>query len=365
MSDRMTYAEAIDRRPDRAVPSWWVGNHDALDEVLDSCVRGTRQELTRTPGDRPMEAITYGTCSAPRRAANYNSAVAAGEPERYVDREDRDRPVVLLIGPVHGDEVEGLTGLANLIRILETGEDGRGTSHPSLARMAADCRVVIVPIGNPDGLARFEPDALAGCTEADLRFWGQGTWADDTFMGWPAAKRLHPMTGDAVGFLGGYFNDDGINPMHDEFFAPMGPEAPALLDLTVREAPDVIVSLHSHPHPPAVLRPTFVPVTTQREVLAIAIEYEDRLRDRGLPVGPRFEPHGEAEVTKFNLVSALYHACGAVTFTHESPHGLEDGCQLSFDDLLDVQLTLYRSIVAHVTSGDPSTFKVDPTERSA
>ena len=36
----------------------------------------------------------------------------------------------------------------------------------------------------------------------DLRFWGQGTWKDDTLCGWPACKRQHPMAGDNIGFLG-------------------------------------------------------------------------------------------------------------------------------------------------------------------
>ena len=63
-------------------------------------------------------------------------------------------------------------------------------------------------------------------TGDDLRFWGQGTWKDGTLCDWPACKRQHPMAGENIGFLGCYFNDAGINPMHDEFFAPMSPEAP-------------------------------------------------------------------------------------------------------------------------------------------
>ena len=347
----MTYEDAIERLPDREVPDWWVGSNADLATVLDGVDRGERRELGRTPGDRSLDVVTYGDATAPARRANYNSAVGAGEPGRYVDRERRDRPVVMFVGPVHGDEVEGLTGLANLIHLLEHGRDGRGEEHTTLATLASDCRLLVVPIGNPDGLARFEPAALQGCTEADLRFWGQGTWAEDSFMGWPEAKRLHPMAGEEVGFLGGYFNDEGVNPMHDEFTAPMGPEAPALHDLARREAPDVIVSLHSHPHPPAVLRPTYVPMEIQWDVREIALAYRDRLDARELPAGSVFDPRPETgdPPPKYNLVSSLHHVCGATTFTHESPHGLRDGCSCAFDDLLDLQFALYRSVLEHVT----------------
>ena len=347
----MTYEEAIDRLPNREVPDWWVGSNTALDAVLEDVDRGDRWELTRTPGGQSIEVVAYGDSAPPAHLANYNSAIGAGQPQRFVDRDDRERGVVLFVGPVHGDEVEGLTGLANLIQVLETGRDLRGQKHPRLAGLAADCRLLIIPIGNPDGLARFEPAALQGCTEDDLRFWGQGTWADETFMGWPNAKRLHPMVPEEVEFLGGYFNDDGINPMHDEFMSPMGPEAPAILDLARSEAPDVILSLHSHPHPPAVLRPTYLPMSAQQEAQTIAEGYCSRLSADALPAGPVFDPQPETgdPPPTFNLVSALHHVCGATSFTHESPHGLQDGCPCSFTDLLSIQLALYETVLEHVT----------------
>ena len=95
--------------------------------------------------------------------------------------------------------------------------------------------------------------------DEDLRFWGQGTWTDDTFCDWPQCKRQHPMVGDNVRFLGCYFNDRGVNPMHDEWFAPMGPESAAFLKVAREEGPDLVVSLHSHESKPAVLRPAYVP----------------------------------------------------------------------------------------------------------
>ena len=160
----------------------------------------------------------------------------------------------------------------------------------------------MIPDGNPDGLARFEPGSLLGMRRADLRFWGQGTWADGSLVGWPAAKRRHPMTGDDVGHLGAYFDDAGVNPMHDEFFDPMGPSAPAILEVSRREAPDVAVSLHSYAQPPT-SPPTF-----------------------------------------FNLVSAIHHVSGATVTLFENPHGLEgpNALQTTHEAILEMQLGLYE-----------------------
>jgi len=122
---------------------------------------------------------------------------------------------VLLVGLVHGHETEGITGLCNLISIIETGIDLAGHDQSTLQTLADQCCLLIIPDGNPDALARFEPGSLVGVGRVDLRFWGQGTWANDELVGWPDAKQQHPMTDENIGYLGSYFNDDGVNPMHD------------------------------------------------------------------------------------------------------------------------------------------------------
>ena len=89
--------------------------------------------------------------------------------------------------------------------------------------------------------------------------YGQGTHRDGSPWGWPGAKALHPMKGD-VGILGAYFDDDGVNLMHDDFFLPASRATEAILRLARREAPDVAVSLRSHENPPVVLQTAFVPL---------------------------------------------------------------------------------------------------------
>jgi hypothetical protein len=186
-------------------------------------------------------------------------------------------------------------------------------------------------------------------TGDDLRFWGQGTWKDDTLCGWPGCKRQHPMTGDNTGFLGCYFNDHGINPMHDEFFAPMGPEAPAILKVAREEGPDLAVSLHSHASPPALLRPAYVPAEAQADVRSLAEKCYALLAQRNLPHAKPFavSPEGGRNPSPFNLTSALHHVSGAGSFTFECPHGLQGACQVTLEQILDIQLTLYEAMLQH------------------
>jgi hypothetical protein len=235
---------------------------------------------------------------------------------------------------------------------MDAGRDLQGKQRTELQALGQRCRLLIIPAGNPDGIARLEPKSLHGMGIEDLRFWGQGTWSDDTFCGWPESKRQHPMVGDNVGFLGCYFNDAGINPMHDEFFSPMGPEAPAILKVAKEEGPDLAVSLHSHASKPALLRPTYVTIRKQEDIRRLAAEYYAILQERGLPYGGLFEPTAESGMypSPFNLTSAIYHVSGASSFTFECPHGLNSdrACKVELEEILDIQLALYEAMMRHV-----------------
>ena len=345
----MTYAQAKARIPERQLPGFWIGDLKGLASRLGDLRRGKATVIAVTPGGRPIHLVAYGDKEQLPHRANFNSAIGGREPAAYTDKAIRKQPVVFFLGPVHGHEVEGLTGLVNLIQIMETGKDLRGRDQTALRQLGNRCRLLIVPAGNPDGTARFEPQALLGMNGNDLRFWGQGTWKDGTLCGWPACKRQHPMVGDNVGFLGCYFDDAGINPMHDEFFAPMGPEAPTILKVARDEGPDLVVSLHSHEPAPAVLRPAYVPIEVQQDIRSLAEKYYALLDERNLPHDSPFEasPERGKNPSSFNLTSALYHICGAGSFTFECPHGLRDGCQVTLEQILDIQLTLYEAMLQH------------------
>ena len=345
----MTYQQAKQRVPDRQIPKFWIGDFTGLPGRFEKLTRGTVSTIATSPGGRPMHLVTFGRKEKLGHKANFNSAVGGAEPAAYMDKPARKKPVILFVGPVHGAEVEGLHGLVNFINIMESGEDLRGKKQTELRDLGQQCRLLIIPEGNPDGIARFEPRSLCGMNGDDLRFWGQGTWSDDTFCGWPQSKRRHPMAGDDVGFLGCYFNDKGINPMHDEFFDPMEPEAPAILTVAAEEGPDLAVSLHSHESKPAVLRPAYVTVEIQQDVRSLAERCYGILAKRDLPHAGLFEikSEGGGNPSPFNLTSALYHISGASSFTFECSHGLKDGCRVGFDQILDIQLSLYEAMMQH------------------
>jgi hypothetical protein len=345
----MTYQQAKQRVPARELPKFWVGDVKGLAARFEKLTRGKVRTIATSPGGRPMHLIAFGQKEKLEHKANFNSAIGAREPSAYMNKAARKKPVILFVGPVHGAEVEGLTGLVNLIHIMESGKGLRRRNQAELRALGEQCRLLIIPEGNPDGIARFEPRSLCGMEGDDLRFWGQGTWSDDTFCGWPQSKRQHPMAGDNVGFLGCYFNDKGVNPMHDEFFDPMGPEALAILKVAREEGPDLAVSLHSHSSKPVLLRPAYVTIELQEDIRSLAELCYNLLAKRGLPHGSIFKvgPEGGKNPSPFNLTSALYHISGAGSFTFECPHGLKEGCQVNYEQILDIQLTLYEAMMRH------------------
>ena len=354
-AQKLTYEEAKARIPSQELPGFWIGSVDELADRWERLQHGTATTIATSPGGHPLHLIAFGEREAVPHKANFNSAVGGKELASYMDKKLREKPVVYFVGPVHGHEVEGLTGLVNLIHVMETGRDLRGKDQTSLQQLGRRCRLLIVPAGNPDGIARFEPRACRGMTLHEFQFWGQGTWSDNTIAVWPVSKRQHPRIGPEIGWLGCYFNDDGINPMHDEFFAPMGPEAPAILKVAMEEGPDMAVSLHSHGSAPAVLRPAYLPMEIQEQVRALAQQHNALLAERDLPHGGVFEakPEGGKVPSPFNLTSALYHISGAMAFTHECPHGILGGkmCDVTFDQILDIQLTLYEVMMRAALDG--------------
>lgn len=348
---KMTYEQAKRSLPARDLPEFWVGDVKDLPGRWEKLRHAEVEVIAKSPGGRPLHLISYGKPERVRHRANFNSAIGGRDAAAYMDKGARKKPVVYFVGPVHGHEVEGLTGLVNLIQVMETGRDLRGRAQGNLQKLGRQCRLLIVPTGNPDGTARFEPRAAHGMTLDVFQFWAMGTWSDDTIAVWPTSKRQHPRLGKEIGWLGCYFNERGINPMHDEFFAPMGPEAPAILRVAMEEGPDLAVSLHSHGSNPVILRPAYVPMEIQEEVRELSKRYNALMADRRLPHGSLFtaEPERGDPPPPFNLVSALYHISGATAFTHECAHGIagERMCQVTFEQILDVQLGLYEAMLRH------------------
>lgn len=340
------------------IPGFYASTLDQIDREVDRVEKGSVEIIARSPGDFPVYAIYYGAKENFYTQANYNSAVAARDPGYYSKKDSSSHPVIYFLGPVHGQEVEGIVGLLNLIRVAESGMDMRGKPWPSLKKKMEQCRIIIVPCGNPDGRLRCPYDSFVGLPVEIMTKYGQGTRTDGSSWGWPQAKSLHPMKGN-VGILGAYFNDDGINMMHDDWFAPMAEESKALLEIARSEAPDITVSLHSHHHKPRVLPAHYLPWYMKMRIDSLTRMVNQRYAEVGLPSIPDewFSPPGVEDKSyppgsSFNLISALHHVSGTMAFTFECSHGTvtehEAEPMVNYGDILDIQLNLYDVMLDYI-----------------
>jgi len=337
--------------PAAACPPFWKTTVEDVAQAAKSVRRGQSRVLCQSAGGRDIHCIAYGPKPPRQQTANYGSACAGRDPASYAHKDGTQRPAVLLLGPVHGGEVEGIAGLVNLIRIAETGKDLRGRAWPAMAKNIHHCRTLVIPLANPDGRLRFPRHSSVGTTLAERQPWEMGIDADGNAFTWPEVKRLHPMRGPRVKRLGSYFNDDGVNLMHDEWFAPMARETRALLDLARDEAPDFALSLHSCGAAPALLRTAYVPWTVRERAAAFSKRLRDAYAKAGLPhekLGrpPKEDGHGFPPPS-FNLASALHHVCGAVSVVYECCQGVADKAypQVGHEELLDLELILFDELL--------------------
>lgn len=340
------------------LPAFFKSELSDIDTELGNIKLGTVKTIATSPGGLPIYAVYYGEKDDFKSRANYNSAVAARNPAFYAKKDSTTKPVVFFVGPVHGQEVEGIVGLVNLIHIAETGKDYRGMDWSSLKQKMEKCRTIIIPSGNPDGRKRCPYDAFVGIPTTIMTKYGQGTRKDGTSWGWPQAKSTHPMIGN-VGILGAYFNDNGINVMQDEYFSPMAEETSAILEIARSEAPDITVSLHSHENKPVILQPAFLPMFMKTRVHDLGLKLNQRYQKAGLAHQPSdwfWTPKADDQEfppkTTFNLVSALHHISGTMAFTFECSHGSvsENSTApiVSYDDILTIQLTLYDEMFDYI-----------------
>ncbi len=332
------------------LPAFWKSRLADVDEAVRQVKKGQARVLVRSAGKRPVHLVTYGDRPPRAERANYNSACGGADPASYCRKDGTQKPVVFLLGPVHGGEMDGVVGLVNLLSITETGKDGRGRPWPRLAENLARCRVLLVPCGNPDGRARCPVDSWVGHELSEEEAADMGVCPDGTRYRWPEVKRIHPMRPPAYRRLGTYFNDDGVNLMHDEWFDPMAAETRAYLRLAREEAPDWIVSLHSHASNPSAEPTAYVPRTVKEAIQQVADRVYRRYAEAGLPhrpAGPEPKEDGAAfPPPAFNLCSALHHACGGVAFVHETCNGLKSPPypQVTHEQILDLQLLLYDEL---------------------
>ena len=214
--------------------------------------------------------------------------------------------------------------LLNLIQLLETGRDLGGRENQALAGLADRAHLILIPCVNPDGRMRVPFRSVLGMDYQTFRYYDQGMWADGRICEWPEVKRIHPIAGH-VRYLGGYFNDDGVNLMHDNFFRPMAAETRLMLDIASDAAPDFIVNFHGATGcDPSFCDDEFLPVMTRERLDGLEKQIQQACAAEHIPFHvakknyfPRTErPQGA------NLTWALHQICGGISLTHESQQGV-------------------------------------------
>jgi len=334
----------------QAIPVWWQTRLAHIEAAAAGAAAGTGRVLGQSAGNRDIFLFEYGEKQALARKANYSSASGAGDPALYADKRGA-RPVVLMAGATHGGEMDAIAALLQLIRVLETGEDGRGRRYPFISERASLVRLLLIPCMNPDGRVRVPFDSFHGKTFETMRYYMQGTWTDGSLCGYPGCKSVHPIAGH-VDYLGAYFNDHGINLMHDNFFQPWAAETKRLVALVDEEAPDIVALLHSGGNGANCILPThYVPVYEKEKLHRLDRALDRRSRESGLPYIVRTAPAEDGIAyppPSFNLASALHHVCGGTSFVYETSMGLDaGGVVLSPDQIIDAHFLLFEQLIRH------------------
>ena len=312
-----------------SVPIYWHSSLDDVEDDLKRVKRGKVSTLLSSAGNRPIFLVEYGCSNLPKSQASLSSALGAGIYSCYADRSnDNYVPTVFLAGCIHGGEFEGTVAIMNLISLLETGKDLAGHKNDALLSVAEGLHLLLIPISNPDGRSHVPLDSFVGRTFYDLRYYNQGTWKNGELCGWPECKMKHPIK-EHVDRLGGYFNDDGINMMHDDFFGDPCNEVKNILRICRDHAPDFSILLHGGDN----TKNTFYPINyitgdARREIRHVGTLCKERFNQNGYEFvvndGQTSLMKEDTEQPSFNLTSAMFHTCGAPCTTYESNQGLSD-----------------------------------------
>lgn len=301
------------------VPIYWKGELSDIDYTVENIVKKGRTEVIGTSaGGRPIYSIEYGERNVHNRTANYSSALGCRDITAY---KNNSHPCLMFIGTVHGYEFEGTVSLLNLISLFETGKDFEGKENPYLASLPEKCNIMIIPCANPDGRARIPYKTPVGMDRKTFREWDQGIWLDGTYCEWPDCKRYHPIK-DKVKFLGGYFNDDGINPMHDSFI-PSSPEVKAVIETAQKLAPDFIVQMHGNGATGKNHLIWSGHLTEEKSDAMLCLEAEMAKASKLSGIDFITPEHRNCRsVEYFDLTASLFCACGAMSSVFESDQGV-------------------------------------------
>lgn len=331
------------------IPWWWKSRVEDINRGIDNVKKGIVETIAISPGGHEVRAVYYGQAEPHLKGtANLNSALGSGDPGAYYKRISRQRPVLMLIAGIHGQEMECMVGALSLLKIMEEGKDLLGRDQHVLRDKLESLRLIVVPLANPDGRARVPYDGWVGLPPLEMTKYGQGVYKNGEIVGYPACKAIHPMQGE-FSILGGYFDDRGVNIMHDEWSSPMSETTRALLRLIREEGPDLAINLHGHGEDPSILPVRYVPMSVKFKSKQFADKFYSAVKENGYHTRELLfmEPElPESPAGSLNFTDFAYHTGAAISLTYESPHGFPPcsyiKMQYGYRDILDIQHLLFE-----------------------
>ncbi|HRU06876.1 MAG TPA: M14 family zinc carboxypeptidase [Candidatus Brocadiia bacterium] len=325
-------------RPDLfQAPPFWRSTLDDIAQAARTAARGQASVIGRSAGGRDLWAFAYGPFEPQKPTTTISSANASDRPQAFYDPALRTRPVLALLGPMHGGEVEGVALCLNLIHLLEHDADLLGRPNEELLAMLRRLRLVIVPCTNPDGREKAGVLHMSGAERDHIFLVQQGLMKDGSLFQGRRVKELQPIPNDYLLWRGGYYSDAGVNLQHDDFFGALAPENRALAALFRREMPDGFLTLHSHGASPGLTLPdAFLPPGVQRKQSEASFYMLSRLTARGWEVLTPDASTGPP--WSFYFQTFLHHVCGAMPLLIELPHGVKTR-PCSLETILDIGMT--------------------------
>jgi hypothetical protein len=340
-------------REPQNIPTFWISTFDEVSDFLKKNVHKGQVEIVGTSaGGRPIRAVVYGRPRQGSGTTTFSGSLGFGDVRAYRGA-DHEKKVYMGMAGVHGGEFEGIVGMVNLISVIETGKDLRGKDWPNItATMAHLDRIILIPIVNPDGRVRvpLRMEAYRGTDLTVAEYLNTGGKSDGTITGWPQVKKFIPVNLTLPGFPGGYPNDNGVNIQHDNFFGNRQPETQALFDLTEKERPDLIVSMHTGAVYMLMVRSFGEPVlSTAFDTLFSYVHSALALNGLQYTKDPKVEGDPKrATGSVYNLDGALNLNCGALSMVVESPsHGFSGKNEAGEAALHTPEMLLTAQLICH------------------
>jgi hypothetical protein len=244
--------------------------------------------------------------------------------------------------------VESIAGVLNLFTVLETGKDRKGVEWPDLKEYAEQARLVVIPCLNPDGRARVDSDDPTQWSKDEFEKYRHGLWKDGSHVTYPLLKTWHPFPVEEAGFLGGYYNDAGVNAKYALWLGPdVAPETCAMKQLVMDETPGLHLDLHScEPGPLFIVGDTWLPDWLRVRQFYMQGFCRRMLLDRDLRPKTWISTGGSRQRgAVIDINGGIHHLTGALTLLFEGGDGGPGHAPNTHTEIVDAYLTIFEGLL--------------------